>query len=265
MSRFGPTVRRTLPAAAAAATMLAAPAPQPAQGATWTTLSPALHNAFIELGRTGRNPSFDKFNVRRHVLWHRVPYVTTGTTGPTSLDFFNANAAVGVTNIPQQGRLDTETAFWVQYIRVGILTGVDAAGASQAAGAQIVAGLTSVPVAEALRTIIQNGTLSVRVGERDLLGPGGVYGLNNFPTGSNFYADVALETTATTTTAYAVNCTNGLPHANNGFACTPWFPILPNKRISGNIVWPGGITTPANTNISIVLGLEGLYISPANL
>jgi hypothetical protein len=238
---------------------------RPIESDIYPGLSRSMSLAFAHVGRTGRNPDWNRFNVRRVKYFHRQVFSTGTSDAVRSLSFFGANQALAVTNIPQQGRLDQDTALWLQAVRVVVDSGVDATGAGQATGAQSTNSNTATAVAELIRIIIKTGTLTLRVGDRDVVTPHGVYGLEAFPAGGGVQIDAALATTATSASHQIAGVNNGAPFASNAWLCQPWFPVLPGKPIVGNITWPVNIQGIASTTITCRMELEGLLVSPANL
>lgn len=230
----------------------------PFQPGAWPGLSNEMQQAAgaIYAGQ-GVNPN--KFFVRPHAYFHRIDYAAAGAA---TLNLFNVNPAPFVCNLPIQGTIANETAFRLDCVRVRPITGIVSVSnyTRAAGGSQLGANLTAFPNAEEVRTIMENGALTISVGDKNIVD--NQFDLTRFPAGRGFSMSTAAATTTGSTNAEAAQFSNGQPDSSNGQWWRPGFMILPGKRIQGQIVWPG--TLAVTTGFQIVVELCGLLVSPSN-
>lgn len=222
----------------------------------WPGLSSTMQQAAAAI-YAYENADPNRFFVRPYTYYHRVDYATTGHT---ALNLFNVAPAPFTCNLPVQGTIQNETAFRVDCIRVKPITGMTTAGARAANGAQIAATANPTTVAEELRTIIENGALTIKIGDKLLVE--NVLGLEKFPAGGGVALNAALANTNTSTVNQALQFNNGAPDTANGYWLRPGFMLLPGKPITGQLTWQAALTV--TTAFQIRVELCGLLVSPAN-
>lgn len=246
----------------------AAPAPtvRPTQirKGTWPGLSDQMQEAasFIMNGRT---PNPNVFNTRKHIFYHRADYATGGAT---SFKFFsNVAPSDHVCNLPTQGMLGAEMFFRLEVIRFKVETGVTSVAnpTRVGAGAQATSHATNntvLPMIEELRTILQQGLIFLRVGDRKVVD--GVHGLDRFPQGSGVDAAAAVATNSATTLAtHMALLNNGQAHVSNGYVLNPKFALLPQKIIDMEVRFQAAMTV--TTAFVLKAELEGTLVTPGNL
>lgn len=240
-------------------------APRPAaRRGSWPGLSDLMQDAASAI-MNGRTPDPNRFNTRKHIFYHRQNYATAGTS---SIKFFsNVAPEDHICNLPTQGMLGAETFFRLEAVRFKVETGVTSAAnpARVAAGAQATSGATTntvLPMIEELRTILQQGLVFLRVGDRKVVD--GVHGMDRFPQGTGVDAVAAIATNSATTLAtHMALLANGQPHVGNAFILNPKFALLPQKPIDLELRFQALMTV--TTQFVLKAELEGTLVTPGNL
>lgn len=231
--------------------------------AKYPGLSQTVQNVFEAIGR-GANPTqfYDRIVVRRARYVHRL---NVAAAALTSLAFFNATPAAGVTNW-NPGGLPLENAYWLRALRFKVESNIAAtSGAEVTANRLITADTATNPaaldVAETLRRLFQQGIVNLTVGTRKIVDND--YGLDSFPQGSGFHIDPAVASTDTTVSAASANVSNGAPDASNTFDLG-WIPVLPQKAAALTVDWLPSTTAPATAFVLTAI-MDGWLVTPQSL
>lgn len=248
----------------------------PKSASSWPGLSGA-GSAAAQMVMAGKLPDPNKWNVRRHKFFHRVDYAAAGQT---SIQLFsNVSPSKFICNLPVQGSLPAETFFKLEAVRVTPETGVTSASnnaaTTNAATTDAVNGHQSISraataqstvdtvagVIEDLRQVFAQGILTIKCGDRKIVDE--VYGLHNFPSGSQVTVDGSYGgTTTANSNRETMLFQNGDPRNDNAWKLTPAFPILPQKQISGLLEWQAAFAV--NDAFVLRVELEGVLLTPAN-
>lgn len=225
----------------------------------WPNLDDRLASAFEAVGAGQNINVLPDVRARRATYWHRVLVNATATNQTLIQLFSNAtNTVAGTTNFPQPGFLPTQQPMWLTGVSVEPEPGCTTiAGNGNGAGGQLVDTAVGDPVANAeeIRALFQTGSLQIKVGDFVVVDN---YGLGQFPSAGGIYNGAAMGTGG-----FALMALNGLPTADNMYKCTPWYPILPQKQIAGQLTWNAANTV--TTAFVIKVTLHGIQVTPSNL
>jgi hypothetical protein len=209
----------------------------------------------------------DMVRVTRRGFFHRQ---IVANAGNTNLSFFQSQAFNKYVCNLNNGRLNNDQFFILNSIMVDIDSGVTAAGALAAAGAQVGGGVTYVvpqTAIEALRATAKNALLTLSVGNQIVAQ---AYGLHTFPSGGGLVAFPALSNvgalaaSATTGRQDVISLfNNGNADAGNAYTLPP-YPIVPGRDVSLTIEWQALITLTNDIALSLRPVLNGVLFELPN-
>jgi len=216
--------------------------------------------------RLGQQYPENTFFSRPHVIWHRVGIPDTTTGSPGKLNFFNANKSSRVTNLTTAGRMPTNNMFSLEKVAFFIEQGYDIADNAEAdhtVGAEDWTAPSVITVQNAIRLLYTHGVVRMGVGNRIAIDD--VYGLHNFPWGSEpRVTAAAVENTNTTVAAAIMQVAVGTGSSQDGY----WFdnpvPIYPDRPIELSVDY-SGLNIDTQADLVIRAGLFGRLVSVTNL
>lgn len=229
-------------------------------GGLWPQLTPQTGEAFMQLAKGGL-PDPNRYVVVNSNYYHRQAY---GTAGANQLTFFNTQYTDGTCNL-QGNTVPTERPMLLQNVRLTVQD-VDVAGARIAAGSAFLWSATASATspspflrAEEIRTILQAGRVTIRVGDLEIVN---AFGLTRFPSGGGINADATSATNAAATGAYlGANVNNGIPAVFNQYTFAYPVPILPGVPITFQINW-GTLLTATTAGFTLMAELAGPSLIP---
>lgn len=225
----------------------------------WPGLDDTLAQAFEMVGAGQNINVLPNVRARRATYWHRVMVNATATNQTNIPLFSNAtNTVLGTTNLPQPGFLPTQQPMWLTGVSIEPQPGsITIAGNGNGAGGQMVDAAATDPIANAeeIRALFQTGSFQLKVGDYIVVDN---YGLGQFPAAGGIFTGAAEFTGG-----FGFMALNGFPTADNMYKCTPWYPILPQKQIVGQLTWNAANTV--TTTFAIKVTLHGIQVTPSNL
>ena len=194
----------------------------------------------------------DKFQVQRHVLYHRVVY----NAGVTRQTFFDVAPSDQICNLAAPGIIGNDRAFILVAPRIEFIRGitVDGTGAAGSLSLNSTA-VTPLALSAGMEQALRAGSFTLRVGTRTIVDR--IPDLTRFPAGRGFNGYAA---TNTTTSSVAV-LNNGEPNAGCAWPCVP-YAIPGGKNISAEMNWRAVIGL--STQSVLELALDGYLVSPTN-
>lgn len=234
----------------------------PKAAAAWPGLSGNASAAARTL-MNGKVPNPSAWFARRKSFFHRIDYATGGQT---SLQLFNVAPSNNVCNLPVQGSLGAETFFRLDSVHVIVQSGITAAATYTRAanGAQILRGASGASVVtntEEIRTILEGGSLTIKIGDKNVID--NEYDLTRFPGYNGFKVNSAAATTTSTMEVVSALFNNGCDNPDNCWKLKPYFPVLPQKTIRGELNWQAALAV--TTAFVLRVELQGVLLTPSNL
>ena len=232
---------------------------------TETTQLSADMKAAVELALNGQLPNnLGAIKARRHIFSHRQ-VLTDGTTQTIAASYtcFNANRAMGVTNmfLPQQ--LPANYAYLIAGVSVFCTSAVTLAFANDDEIETIKvdgsSGTEALDMSEWIREIHDCGVVSCLVG--DFLLIDSIVGLKNFPAGGGIQGVGGVGTSATTSNIVNNALTNGVPVNGNRYTFPNPYPWLAGNALQFTVNFPGGPAAPTGAPTVLWTELDGILIN----